>query len=244
MLLHPHFVFETLAYVVGFRVYLWLRRREGDHVANHPRWSVIAAAAAGGAIGSKLLYLCEDPAATFAHRHDLALLLAGKSIVGGLLGGLIAVELTKWIIGVRRSTGDLFALPLAVGIAIGRIGCFLTGLPDQTHGTPTTLPWAWDYGDGVPRHPTQIYEIGWLAGMAWVLAHGRGWPEGDRFKFFMVGYLAFRLAVDFIKPGVPLVLGLTAIQLAALGGLVYYANDVWRWTMRSTALTAPASREL
>jgi prolipoprotein diacylglyceryltransferase len=85
--------------------------------------------------------------------------MGGKTIVGALVFGLISVELIKRYIGLRESTGDLYAIPLALGIAIGRIGCFLTGLSDDTYGTPTSLPWAVDFGDGVPRHPTQLYEI-------------------------------------------------------------------------------------
>jgi prolipoprotein diacylglyceryltransferase len=65
----------------------------------------------------------------------------------------------KRYIGLRTSTGDLYAIPLALGIAIGRIGCFLTGLSDNTYGIPTNLPWAINFGDGIPRHPTQLYEI-------------------------------------------------------------------------------------
>jgi phosphatidylglycerol:prolipoprotein diacylglycerol transferase len=85
--------------------------------------------------------------------------MGGKTIVGALIFGLISVELMKRYIGVRQSTGDLYAIPLALGIAIGRIGCFLTGLSDNTYGIPTTLPWAINFGDGIPRHPTQLYEI-------------------------------------------------------------------------------------
>ncbi len=65
----------------------------------------------------------------------------------------------KRYIGLRTSTGDLYSIPLALGIAIGRIGCFLTGLSDNTYGIPTSLPWAINFGDGIPRHPTQLYEI-------------------------------------------------------------------------------------
>ena len=54
--LHPHLVFETLGYFVGFRVYLWMRRRRGDVIADGTRWSIIAAAILGAAIGSKLLF--------------------------------------------------------------------------------------------------------------------------------------------------------------------------------------------
>src|SRR5258708_36630797 len=58
----------------------------------------------------------------------------------------------------RRSTGDLCVYPLIFGQCVGRIGCFLTGLDDHTHGNFTSLPWGVNFGDG-PRHPTQLYEI-------------------------------------------------------------------------------------
>jgi phosphatidylglycerol:prolipoprotein diacylglycerol transferase len=117
---------------------------------------------AGAALGSKLLYWLEDPQLTWQNFRDPAYLMGGKTIVGALIFGMIAVELFKRYIGLHQSTGDLYAIPLALGIAIGRIGCFLTGLSDNTYGTPTTLPWAIDFGDGIPRHPTQLYEIAFL----------------------------------------------------------------------------------
>ena len=100
----------------------------------------------------------EDPQLTWQNLHNPAYLFGGKTIVGALAFGLIAVELTKRYIGLTQSTGDLYAIPLALGIAIGRIGCFLTGLSDNTYGTPTHLPWAVNFGDSIPRHPTQLYE--------------------------------------------------------------------------------------
>ena len=103
--------------------------------------------------------------------NDPAYLVGGKTIVGALVGGLISVELAKRYIGLRTSTGDLYAIPLALGIAIGRIGCFLTGLSDNTYGTPTNLPWAVNFGDGIPRHPTQIYEIIFLLALIPFLYH-------------------------------------------------------------------------
>jgi prolipoprotein diacylglyceryltransferase len=117
---------------------------------------------AGAAIGSKLLFWLEDPQLTWHSLHDPAYLVGGKTIVGALAFGLVSVELTKRYIGLRQSTGDLYAIPLALGIAIGRIGCFLTGLSDNTYGSPTNLPWAINFGDGIPRHPTQLYEIAFL----------------------------------------------------------------------------------
>jgi phosphatidylglycerol:prolipoprotein diacylglycerol transferase len=124
---------------------------------------------AGGALGAKILFWFEDPQLTAHSLHNPEYLLGGKTIVGGLVFGLITVELTKRYIGLRDSTGDLYAIPLALGIAIGRIGCFLTGLPDNTYGTPTNLPWAINFGDGIPRHPTQLYEILFLLALIPIL---------------------------------------------------------------------------
>lgn len=124
---------------------------------------------AGGALGAKILFWLEDPQLTLHSLHNPAYLAGGKTIVGALVFGLISVELTKRYIGLRDSTGDLYAIPLALGIAIGRIGCFLTGLSDNTYGTPTHLPWAVNFGDGIPRHPTQLYEILFLLALILIL---------------------------------------------------------------------------
>ena len=163
--IHPHLFFESLSYIIAFCIYLALRRRFGDPVPTPLRWAVVAAAVAGAALGAKLLFFLEDPSLTLANLHNPAYFIGGKTIVGALAGGLLAVELMKRYIGLRTSTGDLYAIPLAAGIAIGRIGCFLTGLPDNTYGIPTTLPWAVDFGDGIPRHPTQLYEIVFLVAL-------------------------------------------------------------------------------
>ncbi len=79
------------------------------------------------------------------------------------------VEPTKKWIGVRQSTGDSFVLSVLWGTAIGRVGCFLTGLSDRTYGIATTLSWGIDFGDGVARHPTQLYEIGFLIALFFAL---------------------------------------------------------------------------
>lgn len=228
-LVHPHLVFEALAYAIGFRAYLGLRRADGDVLGVEPRGWIVAAAIVGAAIGSKVLTWFSDPASIWAHRSDPNAWLEGKTIVGGLLGGLIAVEWTKRRLRVTRSTGDLFAIPLALGIAIGRIGCFLTGLPDRTHGTATSLPWGVNFGDGVLRHPTQLYEIAFLFLLIVHLQHVRlrGHREGDLFKTFLLAYCVWRFVVAFIQPGVPLA-GLTAIQWACLLTILAYARHIPR----------------
>jgi prolipoprotein diacylglyceryltransferase len=229
--IHPHWVFDALAYFIGFQLYLRMRRRRGDVLSGDARWWMIAAAIAGAAIGSKVLFWFEDPAETLAHWREPLFLLGGKTVVGALVGGLIAVEIAKRWLGITARTGDLFAVPLAVGIGVGRIGCFLSGLPDRTYGSPSTMPWAVDFGDGIPRHPTQLYETTFLWLLAAFLARTVARPhrEGDVFRLFMVGYLAFRLVIDALKPEVRLALGLSAIQWTALAVVVHYRHDVARW---------------
>jgi prolipoprotein diacylglyceryltransferase len=224
--IHPHPVFEGLAYLVGARVYAYFRAHDGDALTAEARWWVVAAACIGAALGSKVLVLLDHPVLTLQNLLSPLALAEGKTIVGALLGAVLAVELTKRRLQVQRATGDLFAIPLALGIAIGRVGCFLTGLDDNTYGLPAKLPWAVDFGDGIPRHPTQLYEIGFLLlvllpVLLWL--RERVPREGDLFKAFMVGYLGFRLGLEVLKPGEP-ILGLTAIQWACLGGLIWYAR--------------------
>ena len=234
--MHPHFLFETLSYVVALVLYLFLRQRSKDFLPAPLRLVIVATATTGAAIGAKLLFLFEDPKLTLRHLHDPVYLLGGKTIVGALVGGLIVVELMKRYIRIQQSTGDLFAIPLALGIAIGRIGCFLTGLSDNTYGIATTLSWGVDFGDGVRRHPTQLYEIVFLLALIvllyWTtrqLPVNTRFQPGDVFKLFMVGYMGFRFLCDFIKPYPQVLLGLGTIQCVCLLVLLYYANDVRRW---------------
>ncbi len=190
------------------------------------RWLIIAAAAVGALLGSRILGLL-DQAPQLALHWRVLQLPGGKTIVGGLLGGWLAVEIAKPFAHIRARTGDLFAVPLCLGIAIGRIGCFLAGLADDTYGNPTSLPWAVDFGDGIPRHPTQLYEIVFLLALAWFLHQyaQRPHPSGAVFRIFLAAYLAWRLAIDFLKPQ-PHIAGMNMIQWACLAGLVTLA--IWR----------------
>jgi prolipoprotein diacylglyceryltransferase len=226
---HPawHPVLETLAYATAFAVYRGMRARQGDVIAEPQRWTVLAAAAVGALAGSRLLGLAEQwPTVLIACRSGQLLRLlitpGGKTIVGGLLGGWLAVEIAKKLTGIRRRTGDLFAVPLAIGIAVGRVGCFVAGLADDTFGKPTQLPWAVNLGDGIGRQPVQIYEILFLILLAHFLSRPHDWPEGARFRVFMGAYLAWRLLIDFLKPQ-PLVAGMNVIQWACLLGIASLA---------------------
>jgi len=238
-----HVWLELLAYAVGAQWYRLNLRRSPPGVASPgplQRWSVIAGAVFGAACGSKLLYVLQYLPALLA--QPTVVWWSGKTIAGGLLGGLIGVEVAKRGTGWRASTGDAFVAPLLAGMVIGRLGCQLAGLEDLTYGGVTSLPWGWDYGDGLRRHPVALYEVFGLLLMAVAFHFARvrlARVAGDRFRAFMVGYLLLRLALDFLKPPhtptaagqlVPAFYGpLTAIQWACVAGLAYYVPSIGRW---------------
>lgn len=219
-----HHAFEIAGYVAGAIVYGLQRTRRGDAVSETARATVLAGAAIGALAGARVLFWFCEPAVTLAHLTDPAYLFGGKTIVGGLLGGLIGVEIAKKLTGITRSTGDLFVEPLIAAMAIGRIGCFLYGPADHTGGNPSSLPWAIAIADGVPRQPVALYEAAFLLLLIpivrWVRRVG---VDGDSFRVFLASYLLFRLLVDFIKPEPPrMFLGMSAIQWACVAGLGYY----------------------
>ena len=220
-----HMIFESLAYALGFWLYQRDRTRCGDVIGGPDRNTVIVAAILGAAVGSKLLACFEIPGESF--QSWAALLTSGKTIVGGLLGGTMAVEWVKARLRIQVRTGDLFVIPIALGMAVGRIGCFFGGIQDHTYGTVTNVAWAVDFGDGQPRHPVQLYEVVFLLGLAAVLARARLRPlrSGDLFRIFLTAYLAFRLGVEFLKPE-PAFGGLSSIQWVCAAALLWYGRDV------------------
>lgn len=235
--IHPHLLMEIIAYSGGFQLYLRTRRlypraRLG---AEENLWLIVGAIF-GALLGSKLLAFVESFPLYWALRHHPEAMLGGKTIVGGLLGGWIGVEIVKKQLGVTHSTGDAFVFPLIFGMAVGRIGCFLTGVADHTHGVASSLPWAINMGDGIPRHPTQLYDILFLMllGAGLSTASRRSWPNGLLFRRFMLGYCLWRFCVEFIKPRY-VCLGLSAIQGACLIAVVWLAAGEIAWRRVSAA---------
>jgi prolipoprotein diacylglyceryltransferase len=216
-----HGIMEVAAYAVGMQTYLLLRRRNPQpSVGLETTMWLIVCCVFGALVGSKFLALLELSPEQLRELGNPAALVGGKTIVGGLLGGWAGVEIGKRWLNVTARTGDAYVLPLVLGTAIGRVGCFLTGLPDHTYGVATSLPWGIDFGDGIARHPTQLYEIAavlFIGAVVWVRARAPH-RAGDLFRLFMLGYLIFRLLIEFIKP-VYRPSGLSAIQWACVAGI-------------------------
>jgi phosphatidylglycerol:prolipoprotein diacylglycerol transferase len=193
-------------------------------------YEIVFAALVGGLVGARLYYLVQH---TGQVRDDpLGSLFGGTGLVwyGGAIGGAIGVLLWAW----RRdflsmAVADLCCIPLALGYAIGRIGCQVSG--DGDYGKVSSLPWAMAYPHGtVPTtdrvQPTPIYETLAMGLLTWVL-----WRCRDRFRpgvlfgWYLVGAGTERLLVEFVRRNDHVLGVLTAPQLESL--LLMLAGAAW-----------------
>ena len=197
-----------------------------------PDWAYEMAFAAllGGLIGSRLDFVIQN----WDEVSDdvLGNLFSGSGLIwfGGVIGGAIAVLLwARWrgILGLGLL--DLAAVPLALGYAIGRIGCQLSG--DGDYGQPWDGPWAMAYPDGtVPTteevHPTPVYETLAMGLVAFVLWRWRDrFRPGILFALYLVAAGVERFLVEFIRRNEDVALGLTQAQLLSLGMIL--AGGIW-----------------
>jgi phosphatidylglycerol:prolipoprotein diacylglycerol transferase len=181
----------------------------------------------GAMVGAKLPFALADWEGLASGSTWLA---DGKTILCGIVGGYLGVEVAKWTLDIRLKTGDTFAVPVAVAVAIGRLACFVGGC---CFGTPTTLPWGLRFdraGDALARHPTQLYEAAFHLTIAAVLLtlQRRALFRGQLAKLYILCYLAYRFGTEFIRPEPRLLWGLTGYQWAALALAPLFAVLWWR----------------
>ena len=208
----------------GTVVGLWLFHRE-LHRSGLPASALDAAIAGviGGMAGAKLLWV-------FEHRGegpliDLLLSRGGMSWFGGFAGGILAGLAVMQRQRLSKIAVVAAATPaLAIGQAIGRIGCFLVG---DDYGRPTHLPWGVAFPHGlppttVPVHPTQLYEAAALVPLAWLLVR---WRRHGRPDLFVLGaYLVLagtiRFLIEFIRVDVRVLGPLSVAHIASLAAIV------------------------
>jgi phosphatidylglycerol:prolipoprotein diacylglycerol transferase len=202
------------------------------------RWLLVAAAFVGGALCAKVPFVLGAGGGVFS---ELAWFRDGKTITTGLVGAYLAVELAKLLLGLDVKTGDTFALPLALALAVGRWGCFFNGC---CYGVETSLPWGIDFGDGVRRHPTQIYESLYHLGMAGVLIVllRQGWLRYQHLKFYLIAYGAYRFATEFIRPEPAEWLRLTFYQWVSVA-LIFGLSVQWAFDRQRQLREAAQTRE-
>lgn len=206
-------------------------------------YEMIFAGLLGGLVGARVYYLFQH---TSQFTHDpLGSVFSGTGLVwyGGVIGGALGVVLwarRRGMLGLGLL--DLASVPLALGYAIGRIGCQVSG--DGDYGKPSHLPWAMGYphgtvptDPGVRVQPTPIYETLAMGLIAWLL-----WTYRDRvrpgllFAWYLVGAGLERFLVEFARRNAETSVGLTVPQLESLAMVAVGAA----WLIASTRQLAKA----
>lgn len=227
--------------MAGWAIQLDLSRRG---MSENYAADIIFAAVIGGIVGAKIWYVL------LTGDWDALIRRGGFVWYGGFLGGVAGVLATGWWKRVpARWTMELTAAPLALGYALGRVGCFLV---NDDYGIPSTLPWAMKFPEGLPPttvanlqhmhvafpadadplqivavHPTQLYETAlMLLAFAWLWRlrghrHGVGW----RFGVYLVLAGAERFLVEMVRAKDDRLLG--AFSLAQATSVLLVAAGVW-----------------
>ena len=221
-----HTLFDMLAAVASLSVtafcYRWRLADAAKRIdaggAGYVVALLLGAAAGGYGLGSLNMVLSGTP-------------MVARSIVGALAGAILAIELFKRWRGIRGSTGLIFVPAFATTVFVGRWGCFFAGLDDETHGTPTQLPWGVDMGDGIPRHPVQLYEsftMGIFLAVALVLIGRRQpWFMRNGFYALVLVYAGQRFLWEFLKPYGAVLGPFNLFHLVCAALVAYAAWMVW-----------------
>jgi prolipoprotein diacylglyceryltransferase len=238
-----HDAFTVLALTVGLALYYRDLRRRGWLDQTIVVISVVAVA--GALLGARLITAWEHVeyyAALDGVPLTVAIEHSGKSLIGALAGGYVAIGLAKRATGYTRSTGDAYLLAIPVATAIGRVGCFLSELP---LGTSTDLPWGVTVpaeaaaafarcpGCDLPMHPSMLYEIVFNVIAAVLIVRYRDLVPvpGDGLRLYLLAAGVFRFLVEFVRGNETQALGLTGPQwvlIPLIGLLVIHFVRQWR----------------
>ena len=252
-----HDAFTVVALALGLAIYY--RELSVRGMLGGPIVWISLAAVLGGAIGARLITSWEHVEVydgldvrpfTEVIEHS------GKSILGAIAGGWIAIALTKRAFGYTRSTGDCYLLAIPIATVVGRIGCFFSELP---LGTPTSLPWGISVspdaaaafascpGCDLPMHPSMLYEIAFnLIAIVVILRYRDRVPvPGDAVKIYLLAAGIFRFLVEFVRGNEPQALGLTGPQwvLIPMAGLLvlHFVRQVRRDAYRVPPPPSPST---
>lgn len=208
-------VFTVLGYAAGALFFYLAARKRG--IATEGIGYVALAGFCGGVLGARATEWAVVHGSLLA-AHPGAFLnpaAGGRTILGGILAGWVSVAVAKRRLGIQRSTGDLFALALPAGEAVGRIGCFFNS---DCYGIISHVPWA-VYQVGAWRHPAQLYASVIAASIFLLLyrLRDRMPREGDLFRLYLVLFGCGRFVLEFFRERTIGVGGLSLAQWTSVG---------------------------
>ncbi len=200
----------ALGYLAGIAAFAWMARRR--NMLTNGMFALMGAGLLGGLLAANLAQIATGE--------------PGKTVLGSIAGGYLAVILYKRRLGITRPTGDLFAVAICVGEAVGRFGCYFGGC---CYGTESGLPWAvWQHG--AFRHPSQLYlSASCLAILGAMFLYDRTRPP-ENGLFFLQGalYCSARFLIEYVREGPRAVGGLSAAQWACLAGIIFFGTQLYR----------------
>ena len=216
-----HLIFDLLAYAIGTLLALKVFKSKTQLIKNENiRYAYYTTVIVGAFFGAFIVGSIN----TYISLESNSIII-GKSILGAIIGGTIAVEIFKKIMNIKGSTGAYFVPSLTIGIAIGRVGCFLSGLDDYTYGIETNSIFGYNFGDGVLRHPVQLYEsftmFLFFLYVVYIYFKNRDYFEKYIFYQFILLYATQRFIWEFLKPYETIAFGLNIFQFFCLGLVVY-----------------------
>lgn len=216
-----HLFFDLLAVIssvaIGFGVYHYYLRSALEKTASRLNpwyFLVLSCGSIGGAflLGTANLYISGE--------H-----IIGRSILGALFGAIITIEIYKLIRGIKGSTGYMYLVPFTVLVIIGRLGCYFSGLEDHTFGIETSVPWGVDLGDGIFRHPVQLYESlamgGFLIISLFLFKYRTQFIILNGFYLCAGFYAAQRFFWEFLKPYSTWIGGYNIFQIVCIILVIY-----------------------
>jgi phosphatidylglycerol---prolipoprotein diacylglyceryl transferase len=241
-----------LSFGLAFVVSGLMVARRLKELGRPPDWAyeMVFAALIGGLVGARLYWVAGNLDEV---RGDVfGSVFGGTGLVwfGGALGGAAGVLLWARRRGMfNLALLDLCSPALAMGYAVGRIGCQVSG--DGDYGVATDVPWGMAYPDGVVPteevvHPTPIYETVTMGLVAWALWRARdAFRPGVLFAFYLLLAGTERFLVEFVRRNEPVLAGLTEAQLASLvmivAGLAWVAVAARSGGLRAQAPVRPAT---
>ena len=214
-------------------------------------FELIVAAGVGGFLGARIYYIIENWGKVHADLWHVAFGGVGFTWYGGLIGGFLAVVLWSRVRNVPLGVvANAMAPAVALGYAIGRIGCQLSG--DGDYGKVSGLPWAMGYPHGtvptppgVKVQPTPIYETVTMTLVAYIL-----WRLATRYEksgwwtfgWFLVLSGVERFLVEFVRRNPVWFWGLTQPQWVAIGSVIVGTALVLWYGKRPAERVAPEPR--
>jgi prolipoprotein diacylglyceryltransferase len=228
--LNVQVISECLAFSVGFRYYVVSKKYYDGNASGNYRQIIIWGATLGTFLGARIMGFLENPYGIHQLRQILIQFNA-RSIMGGIFGAMLGIKLVRKLVKEEHLSFDLFILPLILSIFIGRVGCFLNGTKDFTYGTETDFFMAMDLGDGLYRHPIALYELVFLALLFIGMHRNRHalWQIPElMFTIFMMSYFGFRFCIEYLKPNVFFVYGLSSVQWLCIGCWIYFLPAMCR----------------